>query len=211
MPNRQQILLYGGGAVLAVSAFFVYRRFFTVKGKAVTLAKKEYKKWKGGKEYQPGYAEQVGKYWKEGVGYNYDGYDRDVAWSAAFISWIMKNAGAKDKFKYSSSHSTYIRDSIANRKLNLFKKPFVGFKIDEYAPKVGDLVCYSREDNPDLYDVNTPYKSHCDLVVKKGDNYIEVIGGNVSQAVTAKKVTTDNNGYVIDKNKNWFAVLKNNM
>ena len=218
------ILLYTAGGLLGLAGMFFYDRYFSVKAKAVRKAIQEWKDWgeqtvavynqtiqSGGKEYDAGFAERVNKYWQEGLNQNYSGYDRDVAWSASFISYIWKDAGAKEKFPYSASHSTYIRDSISNRKINDFSKPFVGLRVTEYAPKVGDMVCYSRESRTDLYDETGAYKSHCDIVVKKGRNFIEVIGGNVRQAVTKKVLLTDDNGRLIDNNNNWFTVIKSNV
>lgn len=218
------ILLYTVGGLLGVSGMFFYDRYFSIRAKAVRKAIREWEDWgkqtvninnqvikSGGKENDAGYAERVAQYWKEGVGQSYTGYDRDVAWSASFMSYIWKKAGAGSKFKYSPSHSTYIQDSISNRKANDFKKPFIGLRLPEYAPKVGDMVCYSREAQNDLYDLNGGYKSHCDIVVKTGKNFIEVIGGNVGQAVTKKILMTDDSGRLIDINNNWFTVIKSNL
>lgn len=222
--TQKTILLYTLGGLLGLSGMYVYNRYFKTTGKAIRLAKQEWEKWgeqkidkyntivtQGGLEFQDGFSDRVGRYWKEGTGKNYDGRNRGMAWSATFISWLMKKSGAKNRFKYSTSHSTYIRDSILNRKQNLFNKPFVGFRVKEYAPSIGDLVCYSREKNTDLYDADTPYKSHCDLVVKKGKNFIEVIGGNVRQSVSKRTLITDDKGYLIDNNNNWFVILKSNI
>lgn len=224
--NKQHttILLYTAGGLLGVAGIFLYDRYFSVRAKAVRKAIQEWEDWgkqtvdvynqkivSGGKENEAGYAERVGEYWKEGLGQNYTGYDRNVAWSASFISFLWKKAGAGEKFKYSPSHSTYIRDSISNRKVNDFRKPFVGLRVHEYAPRVGDMVCYSREAKDDLYDEKGAYKSHCDIVVKKGKNFIEVIGGNVDQAVTKKVLMTDDKGRLIDNNSDWFTVIKSNL
>ena len=224
--NKQHVtlLLYTAGGLLGVAGIIFYAQFLSVKAKAVREANKQWKDWgeqkidinnrivkSGAKENTSGYAERVNEYWKQGVGLNYTGYDRDVAWSSAFMSYIWKKAGAKDKFVYSSSHSDYIRDSISNRKNNDFSKPFIGLKLNEYAPKVGDIIVYSREDADNLYNANGSYKSHGDIVVNKGKNFIEVIGGNVDQAVTKKVLATDDKGYLIDNNHKWFAVLKSNL
>lgn len=222
--TQKTILLYTAGGLLGFASIFFYDRYLKTTKKAVRLAISEWEKWgeqkidkyntiitQGGKEFQEGYSERVGQYWKEGTGKNYDGNNRDIPWSATFISWLMKKSGAKNRFKYSTSHSTYIIDSISNRKRGLLNKPFVGFRVNELAPKVGDLVCYSREISKDLYNTTTPYKSHCDIVVKKGGNFIEVIGGNVGQSVSRRTLVTDNKGYLIDNNSKWFAILKSNI
>ena len=60
-----------------------------------------------------------------------------------------------------------------------------------------------------MYDRTSNYKSHCDIVVAKRPNEIEVIGGNVNQSVTKKILTTDQMGRVAMGGK-WFAIIKNN-
>lgn len=222
--NKNTAIIFIASGLVGVGAIFAYKQFFSIKAKAVRKANAEWKQWgeqeinsnnqtvkSGAKEDQSGFSEKVNQYWKEGTGLNYSGKDRDVAWSSAFISYLWKKAGAGNKFVYSASHSDYIRDSINNRKSGDFRKSFLGLKTPEYPPKVGDLVCYSREDNPNLYDATGGYKSHCDIVVKKGNGFIEVIGGNVGQAVTKKTLLVDKKGFLIDKNYDWFAVLKSNL
>ncbi len=82
--------------------------------------------------------------------------------------------------------------------------------IDEIAPQVGDMVCYARQSGI-TYDSTGSYKSHCDIVVSTKGNQIEVIGGNVNQAVTKKILKTGYKGTLLDSSANWFAVIKNNI
>jgi len=165
----------------------------------------------GAKEYDNGFWQRVGDYWKQALGENYTGKDRDVAWSSAFISWVMAKSGEPlgIPFKKSSAHATYIREYVKNRKEGRLKAPFVAYKIHEKPAEVGDLVCYSRENSSDLYDRTSNYKSHCDIVVKKRKGEIEVIGGNVGQSVSKKILSTDSLGRVNAGGK-WFAIIKNN-
>ena len=68
-----------------------------------------------------------------------------MPWSAAFVSWVMREANVKDKFFYSIRHSDYIIKSIKDRKSNNIKAGFIGYKLQEYSPDIGDLVCYTRQ------------------------------------------------------------------
>ena len=225
MAKNNNLIYIGVGAVVGATALFFILRAVLVKYRVIRVAKYEWEGWgkplynkKGEKvrgasdlEGEKGFAQRVAKYWKEGTGKDRDGTD-DVAWSSAFISYIMKKGGAKDKFVYNQAHSKYIRDSIANRKSGKYNSPFVGYRLQEYAPKVGDLVCYHREEsNADFYDRTSDYKSHCDLVVKKEKDQLEVIGGNVGNAVSKRIVSIDRNGKLNDRNKKWFAVIKTNI
>ena len=165
---------------------------------------------KGRMEYEDGFWQRVGDYWKQGVNKRYTGKDREVPWSSAFISWVMKKSGGlfKIPFRTSSSHSKYIREYVKNRKEGK-NATFVAYRLNEKPAEVGDLVCYSRESSKDLYDRTSGYKSHCDIVVAKRPNEIEVIGGNVNQSVTKKILSTDQMGRVVMGGK-WFAIIKNN-
>ena len=76
-------------------------------------------------ERQPGLWERVGEYWWEGMNARepdarwtgkHDGKGRifpvpvngDYAWLAAFISYVMRIAGAGVRFPYAPDHATYI-------------------------------------------------------------------------------------------------------
>ena len=120
----------------------------------------------------------------------------------------MKLILLADKFKRDASHSVYIRDSVKKRKDQIINAPFVAFKIDEVTPEIGDLVCAPRQSGV-TYDTNENYISHCDLVVAKRTNEIDIIGGNVSDSVTQKTLKLDTNGKVKDTTRPWFVVIKN--
>lgn len=223
MASRKNIIYFSIGTIIGISALIILLRKMLVKYKAVSIAKREWAGWgkptigkdgkqinKGGFEASKGFSERVGEYWRVGTGQSFDGKDRDIAWSSAFISYLMKKAGAGDNFVYSPSHSKYITDSIANRKQGKINEPFVGYKTSEVAPQVGDLVCYTRQSGVN-YDTTGAYLSHCDLVVEKKSNEIEVIGGNVNQSVTKRILKTDSKGRIADTKQNWFVVLKSNI
>ncbi|MCU0525849.1 MAG: DUF2272 domain-containing protein [Elainella sp. Prado103] len=168
------------------------------------------------KETQEGFYQRVGQYWQEGVNLNLDGRSVNkkgnrIPWSAAFISWLMKKAGAGDRFKRSASHSVYIRDAIQKRKTNDNRAGFKGYRLNEVTPQVGDLVCASRGEDAGKvgYDTTRSYESHCDIVVATKPGKIEVIGGNVSDSVSKKTLKTDAQGHLIDTSSPWFVVIKN--
>lgn len=212
--------IVGATIVLTPLALYVFKKLFGKKAKLINTALYEWQGWgettldgrivkKGGKEEQKGFTDRVAKYWKEGVGLNYTGQNKDVAWSSAFISFLMKIAGYGKDFVYSASHSDYITAFIKNRKDGNTKATFVGYKINEKNYEVGDLICYSRQDGV-TYDTVGNYASHCDLIVAKRPNEIEVIGGNVSDSVTKKILPLDTSGNLGDRSHKWFAHIKNN-
>jgi hypothetical protein len=175
--------------------------------KIVAIAKKEYKDWDDGKlkETSSTAYDKIKKYW-DSIGWSESKWTpSSVAWSSAFISYVMREAKANDDFKYSSSHSSYIVQAIKNRKENN-KNPFKAYLLEEKKVEVGDLICYPRQSNVD-YDTTNRYKSHCDIVVSVNKDKADVIGGNVGNTV-GKKTVTLKKGKLSDSQKDWFTIIK---
>tara|TARA_Y100000310_G_C20641610_1_gene794264 strand:+ start:525 stop:1211 length:687 start_codon:yes stop_codon:yes gene_type:complete len=224
LSTSKKIWLWGGVsvAVLTIVGLLVWK-FTPFKKTIVDIANEEWALFgyqtrgkdgkllrEGSKEHHEGVWKRVGDYWRS-VGRSLDGKDRGSAWSSAFISFVMSRAGHPFgiPFRTASAHNRYIREYIANRKEGRLNAPFVGYRIYEKAPKVGDLVCYGREGDGG-YDSTSSYKGHCDIVVAKRRGEIEVIGGNVTDSVTKRILATDNKGILVDRNNAWFTVIKNN-
>lgn len=164
----------------------------------------------GGQEFEEPYWERVGDYWKA-VGFPHlTGKDTDQAWSAAFISWVMKEAGWGERFSYSEWHATYIRNSILARKRQDRSFAYWGYRLNERAPQVGDLVGYARRGGISYDYQPLTYPSHTDLVVAVRPYEIDVIGGNVKDSVSLKTVATDAQGHIVDKHQRWFVVMAPN-
>jgi hypothetical protein len=212
-PKTRNYLIIGIASALIVGAttFFILKRKKNVgktifRRRSVKYANDEYKKFQEGKtkENNKEVYDDIKRYW-DSIGWNEDRWSpTGTAWSSAFISYIMRKAGAKDDFKYASSHSKYIVQAIKNRKEDI-QKDFRGYKLNEKKVEVGDLVCYARQ-NGVTYDTTGDYISHCDIVVNVESNYAEGIGGNVSDSVSKKKIPLVN-GYVKDGDRR-FVVIK---
>ena len=150
-------------------------------------------------ERLPGLWERVGEYWWIGLDADapeaawtgkHDArgrvfsasVDGDYAWSAAFISYVMRIAGAGDRFPYSPNHSTYVNAAVAGKSSILRAYPPAG-----YRPKRGDLLCRARDWAQTLRFVDLPtsyyWPGHCDIVVAIEVNRLAAIGGNVRDDV----------------------------
>ena len=146
--------------------------------------------------------------------------DGKYAWSAAFVSYVMRIAGAGNRFPYSPDHAYYI--NIARQMAMGTAQGWLvtAERPEAYAPQPGDLVCYGRDQAASLRYDNLPtaeaFPSHCDIVVEApGHGTISVIGGNVQDTVTLRHVpvTPDGklaqpNGAVVDPLKPWMVVLR---
>jgi hypothetical protein len=179
-------------------------------------------------ERDEGLWQRVGEYWWLGLNYGarqgawtgkHDaggiefprGQDGEFAWSAAFIDYVMRMAGAGPRFPYSPSHSDYINAARTQPGLVVTAQP-----LTQYAPQPGDLVCMWRAGHQVTYEELPagPFPGHCDIVVARHAVSLEVIGGNVDNAVSMKHVPiapdgrmVGPTGAVVDPDYPWFVVL----
>lgn len=139
-----------------------------------------------------------------------------VAWSAAFISYLVHLAGGGERFHYSFRHSDYIHRAI-NAHLGGEPAPFAGFRADEAPIQPGDIVGMNRsEAEPIDYDwaaEHERYKSHCDIVVSVEGGFLTTVGGNVGEApgYVGTKTFTWRKGALINPrkpNQHVFVVIR---
>jgi hypothetical protein len=142
------------------------------------------------------------------------GQDGNYAWSAAFISYVMRLAGAGSSFPYSETHADYIV-AAARRDRGV---ALTAERVTAYAPQQGDLICAWRGRTPVTFEelpTAGRFAGHCDIVVGRKRGELDVIGGNVDNAVTMKPIpiTADGrlagpDGLVLDPDHHWFVVLR---
>jgi hypothetical protein len=147
-----------------------------------------------------------------------DGRDGYYAWSAAFISYVMRTAGAGAHFPYTPSHYVYINVAKDMKLGRTSGWALVAERVDAYAPVPGDLICFWRSSRRPLTYEKLPaprFAAHCDIVVSREKDQISVIGGNVNHAVTMKHVSVtpdgrlaDSRSGVLDGRYPWFVVLR---
>jgi hypothetical protein len=181
--------------------------------------------------------QRVGEYWFLGMNQDaseagwtgkHDGHgnvflpekDGDYAWSAAFVSYVMRIAGAASAFPYAADHAVYI--NAAKRMTNGIDHGWLvtAERVESYAPIPGDLICHGRDGAASLRYDDLPtthlFPAHCDIVVDTSrPGVIGVIGGNINDAVTMRHipVTADGklarpDGEVLDPRQTWIAVLR---
>lgn len=161
----------------------------------------------------------VHDYWKA-VGSDLDGRD-SPAWSAAFISYCFKEAGAGASFPAHENHSIYVS--------KIDSGDFEGLSLADpgtTALSVGDLVWASRSGDgcraPPMTFVDAKrelkrirdhggdsFCSHSDIVVAVRTGEADVIGGNVRQAVTRTTYKLDSAGRIRDGRRTFVGVIQN--
>jgi hypothetical protein len=113
-------------------------------------------------------------------------------WSAAFISWVMCEAGLGEpaQFQRDISHRVYIDQAIRARDGQAPLAAFVAHDVGEQTIEPGDLLCNSRGGvdyrsvGDRRADMGDYAPAHCDVVVRVDADRINVIGGNVVQGVS---------------------------
>ena len=171
--------------------------------KLVEIAQKQYFEYKNIDEADSRLCEQIQKYWT-GIGLTFESCV-DVAWSAVFISWCIKQAGAlQTEFKFADAHSVFVNKAILNFTQNI--GVFKGRKINEYKPKIGDIIHNNRGNNTFDYEfakANKSYKSHSAIVIEIGEDrngkYAITIGGNEGNSIRSKEIRLDNNGFIMQR------------
>lgn len=151
-------------------------------------------------------------YWVNGGGYSKKSSEAAIdgltAWSAAFISYVVKGAlvrsGSSATFKFSASHSVYAGQAIRNQLNNLARPAFYGLPptgVGAVKPEVGDIVGVTRvkwiDDYADALGAarnEDTYFSHFDIVTDVSGGKVKTIGGNVSNTVGGKTFTLTANG-----------------
>jgi hypothetical protein len=121
-------------------------------------------------------------------------------WSAAFVSWVMCEAGLGDRSRFARAvaHHVYIDQAIRARNGGEAGAAYVARDVGEAAIEPGDLLCSARRPGYDTLaerqrQMGEGARTHCDVVVKvDGDGgRILAIGGNVRGVVSLKMLPTN--------------------
>jgi hypothetical protein len=150
-----------------------------------------------------------------------------LPWSAAFVSWVMCEAGLGDmrQFQRTIAHREYIDQAIRVRDGQEIYGAYTAYDPGERPIEPGDLLCdvlttarYQYHTIDDRRrDMGSYAPAHCDIVVKVAADRILVIGGNILGAVTLAVWPTERApaGFLrptaaiqIDGTRNVFAHLK---
>ena len=164
-----------------------------------------------GQETLPAFFSRIYMYWTTATDLPIIGYAGEIRpWSGAFIVWLARSAGVPESDLPSSVlHWDYMQYVLAAGAEN----SFVGHAINTYAPKPGDIICAPRGEAfirsiHSYQDLRRgPY--HCDFVLAQRPGELDVIGGNVLDAVSMTHVQLDGEGRVIPtKTRPWMLVLE---
>lgn len=176
--------------------------------------------------------EHLEAFWRDGVGsrgwrqFGRESAADTRAWSAAFVSWVVRNAGvpAGMGFDFSGRHMTYIAGALRNRMRGDGHRPFWFYGIGEQAQHrilPGDILCRNRRfqghmtthsleslrrrfwgQHGENANVEPTGASHCDVatgyVTQNDRRYLEVIGGNTSHVTGPRANTVGTHHFEVD-------------
>lgn len=130
----------------------------------------------------------------------------DTPWSAAFVSWVAREAGLQPgEFAFSEAHADYAAEAWHTRLQESAGAPSAGAMracdLRTTTPRVGDLVCHARAASRDLVTLDelgealerrratgSGLPMHCDVVVQVDDGGLDTVGGNVLDGVTGRRL-----------------------
>lgn len=130
----------------------------------------------------------------------------DTPWSAAFVSWLARQAGLVDgEFVFSEAHADYAGAAWQAGEAEATGAPtryaMRACDITQTPPRVGDLVCQARGARARLDTFarigevlaerptgGVALPMHCDAVVAVDAQGFDAVGGNVLQSVTQRRL-----------------------
>lgn len=145
-----------------------------------------------------------------------------MPWSAAFLSYVMIEAGApRGSFPPGDEHWTYVRHIV--KQAGGPGALFVPESVTAYRPRPGDIVCKTRAGappppfdelvrDPDQFGDFLPM--HCDIVVSNNvsafvaPSRVAAIGGNVMNSVSKSLIPTRAGYLETGLGGKWFVILR---
>lgn len=180
------------------------------QAKLANIAQAQFDKYRHFHETQAPLRKQIKTYWQDlKLGFTNVG----VPWSAVFVSWCVKEAGATEQeFLFAQRHSIFVHQAIENA--GDPQAVFIGRSITSYAPKIGDIVQNNRNGN--TFDfafaaANDSYASHSAIVVAVGSDakgsYALTIGGNEGDTVGRRRIALTASGKIKQLSDNHFISI----
>ena len=183
--------------------------------KLASVAQQQHTKFQFTNEADPLLCKQIKK-WTEDIGFNFTSCTK-VPWSAVFISWCVKQAGAtREEFKFAMAHAVFVQQAIRNASNG--QGVFQGFEITAQKPAVGDIIQNNREGNNFNFAfarTHSQYVSHSVIVIEIGQDtgggFAFCIGGNENDSVRRSVVRLNANGFIKQREGNSFICLVKNL
>jgi hypothetical protein len=179
--------------------------------KLASIAEAQHARFQFTHESDPALCKEIKK-WTQDIGFAFTSCTK-VPWSAVFISWCVKQAGAtKAEFKFAMAHSVFVNEAIKNAANGT--GVFQGFDISKQPPAIGDIIQNNRRNNTvDFAFAKTHknYESHSVIVVEIGQDaqggFAFCVGGNESDSVRRSVVRLDSRGFIKQRDGSPFICI----
>ena len=176
------------------------------------IARGEHDRFHGIDEGDDPLRSRIREYW-ETTGFPFPEDGVETPWSAVFISFCVRKAGAKEtEFAFNPQHSVFVHRAIQNAAAGT--GVFRAFKITEEAPSVGDIIQNNRTGTRHDFafaKANKHYPSHTAIVVARGvdgiGKFVLTIGGNETDSIRTKRVPLTEGGLIRQREKSPFICL----
>ena len=179
--------------------------------KLASIAQDQHTRFQFTNEADPTLCRQIRK-WTEDIGFTFSSCTR-VPWSAVFVSWCVKQAGAtREEFKFAMAHSVFVNQAIKNQVRGV--GVFQGLDITSQPPAVGDIIQNNRRGNS--FDFNfakthANYESHSVIVIEIGQDtqgrFAFCVGGNENDSVRRTVVRLNAQGFIKQRAGNPFICV----
>lgn len=161
-------------------------------------------------EADPVLCKQIKKYWSGIAAFT---SCVSVPWSAVFVSWCVKQAGATAaEFNFAAAHSEFVYAAIRNA-IN-GTGVFRGLDIGAHPPSIGDIIHNNRGGTSYDYAyarTHKDYASHSAIVVETGldtdGRYALTIGGNEGNSIRRTVVRLNQQGLIKQRSNNPFICV----
>jgi hypothetical protein len=162
-------------------------------------------------EADPELCKQIRKYWTDlKLGFQ---SCVTVPWSAVFVSWCVKQAGATAaEFKFAAAHSVFVHEAIKNA-INA-AGVFHGLDTTTHPPGVGDIVQNNRGGTKHDFAfarTHRNYTSHSAIVTEIGQDaaggFAVTIGGNEGNSIRQTLVRLTPAGFIRQRTVNPFICV----
>jgi hypothetical protein len=178
--------------------------------KLATIAQNQHSTYHLLDEADPVLCKQIKKYW-EGIAPFTSCVT--VPWSAVFVSYCVKQAGATAaEFEFAQAHSVFVYEAIQNA-IN-GTGVFHGLDISAHPPNVGDIIQNNRNGTSHDYAyarTHRNYESHSAIVVETGQDttgrYALTIGGNEGNSIRRTVVRLNQQGFIKQRDVNPFICV----
>ena len=196
LPNKKLLIGSGiaGGVVLAA---LLLRRDEKAPNAPANVAERELQRWAGVTEHDPAALPVLKAYWAA-TGQAYE--NPDVPWSAAFVSYAVRQSSTPNALLPTGAHIFYARQAYLDRGV---PGKYGAYHPTEVSVRPGDIVVRGRAGSGltfnDIRMSGPMIPSHADVVTAVGPTSASAIGGNMGPRYysTVKARLIPHNGGVI--------------